>query len=675
MAWRYNSQQQQTGARPFAPLFVWVLSLCLLLVQQATLAQEGLNLPTDLYVLTNAGRVTRYGVGASGITEVTPEGQFVVDFAVTPDGQWLSYRTESALALTEVNTGNWRLVDGNPPLPPYRVLNDTVVWSPDARAFAYTTPNGARLQFRDIPPHTISITDSADGTGFTRLRWSPDGGYLAAENPSKIWQVYRVEREIVQATLIGAVPASLDILWLGEGVMVFAPTVGGLYRIDFALANAQTELLAPTRTYSALTLLDSGEIATLSWPTTPEAATTGRYTLVNPVRGRADVIGEADIATDQTRWAPNGELLVVFAGGGLALVNPINGSGFTLPLANVVTYGWGALSLPLVSGYALPNNLFFLAEDENRVAQLWQLPPDGGQPFPLTRATADLRGYQLAPDGYTLVYSSGGELWRLSLNSSEPAVPLVTLSADINAQAAFSPDGQTLAYADNGIWTVPTTGGTPTKLFENVYAEDNTRIAYHPRFAPNFAALLVDINYFEGSSSGMIDLNTRELLELPFGYLNATWLPDGRIMTFAPFAPDGAYSRPGVQITALTTLDSPTMVLPDSISVADAVWLPNRRRDTLRLLVTPGIQPEGPSPLSLYDYDTVAGLVPLYQGGFMTDGRFSPDGSMLAGYTRPSLAVDGTVQGQLSLLNINVGTAVALRSPASVWQVRWQGRR
>ena len=50
-------------------------------------AQEALELPADLFVLLNDGRIQRYGVGASGVRTVTPEGAYIIDFGVDSLGE------------------------------------------------------------------------------------------------------------------------------------------------------------------------------------------------------------------------------------------------------------------------------------------------------------------------------------------------------------------------------------------------------------------------------------------------------------------------------------------------------------------------------------------------------------------------------------------------------------
>ena len=146
-----------------------LLACCLLLMVSMVGAQDGLNLPTELYVLTNAGQVQRYGIGAAGITIVTPTSDFVVDFGVAPDGNWMAYRTESALTLLNMFSGDSSVIESGAGIPSSRGKGDTLVWSPTGDALAYTTLTGGRVYFSGTgTPVFADLRDSV----FVSLQWS-----------------------------------------------------------------------------------------------------------------------------------------------------------------------------------------------------------------------------------------------------------------------------------------------------------------------------------------------------------------------------------------------------------------------------------------------------------------------------------------------------------------------
>ncbi|MBZ0289444.1 MAG: hypothetical protein K8I30_17620, partial [Anaerolineae bacterium] len=149
----------------------------LLLATSVGAQEDGLNLPTELYVLTNSGQVQQYGIGVAGLKTVTPEDEFVIDFGVAPDGTWLAYRTQDALQLLNMYGGEPVTLEGAAAgIPPVRGRGDTLAWSPTGDVIVYTTAAGGRAYFTG----SKTFLDLVHGQ-FTQVLWSPTGAYLAAE--------------------------------------------------------------------------------------------------------------------------------------------------------------------------------------------------------------------------------------------------------------------------------------------------------------------------------------------------------------------------------------------------------------------------------------------------------------------------------------------------------------
>ena len=212
--------------------------VALMLLAAGVAAQEdGLNLPTELYTLKRDGRIERFGLGATGVTDVTPPGALTVDFGVSPDGVWLVYRTDSAVGIYNMRTGEQRALDTTgASFPPYRGRGQSIAWSPDGGAIAYTTETGLRVAFLDGGFADVTITPLLD------LVWSPDGAYLAAEAESDVWWIYRRINEPPQMALHSAIPSSRGLTWANTTQLLFAPAEGGLYMMDVANANQQAAL-------------------------------------------------------------------------------------------------------------------------------------------------------------------------------------------------------------------------------------------------------------------------------------------------------------------------------------------------------------------------------------------------------------------------------------------------
>lgn len=84
-------------------------------------------------------------------------------------------------------------------------------------------------------------------------------------------------------------------------------------------------------------------------------------------------------------------------------------------------------------------------------------------------AATATEGYYRGPSltGSTLVFSAEGDLWQADLAQGQ--AKRITTHPSLEAQAALSPDGQTIAYVanysgTNEIYTIPISGGLPTRL-------------------------------------------------------------------------------------------------------------------------------------------------------------------------------------------------------------------
>src|SRR5688572_5628600 len=202
--------------------------IALLLVQGVRAQEDGLNLPTELYVLTNSGQVQQYGIGTAGLRSVTPEDEFVLDFGVAPDGNWLAYRTEDALKLLDMGSETNEEIEGaTAGIPPVRGRGDTLAWSPAGDVFVYTTTTGGRAHFvgKDL------FIDLPQGQ-LTQVLWSPTGAYLAVEAEDNIWWLYR--RDGDNLVLTSAIPSALGLTWVSDTQVAFAPGEGGLIHMDLA---------------------------------------------------------------------------------------------------------------------------------------------------------------------------------------------------------------------------------------------------------------------------------------------------------------------------------------------------------------------------------------------------------------------------------------------------------
>lgn len=299
-------------------------------------AQDGFELPAELYILRNDGLIERYGLGQNGVQTITPEDEFVLDFGIAPDGSSIAYRTQEGLFLADMAGADSVVqVEGDrADVPPIRGQGATIAWSPDKMAIAYTTQYGARVHYREAGFADINNPQIA------HLSWSPDGRYLAAQAQGDVWWIYR--RDNSAMTLTSAIPTATSMSWMDAGRLLFTPPDGGLIMMDLDAQNAQQMLLDAVAYYSQPLLQADGSVLIFAQPSS-ELGGMGRLQRItgNSSTPQVEIVGEASISERDLMWAPGGERLVAFAGGALAMVNPITGDGYTLPITSAVAYAWG----------------------------------------------------------------------------------------------------------------------------------------------------------------------------------------------------------------------------------------------------------------------------------------------------------------------------------------------
>jgi hypothetical protein len=640
--------------------------IALLLVQGVWAQEDGLNLPTELYVLTNSGQVQQYGIGTAGLRTVTPEDEFVLDFGVAPDGNWLAYRTEDALKLLDMGSETNEEIEGaTAGIPPVRGRGDTLAWSPTGDVFVYTTTGGGRAHFvgKDL------IVDMPQGQ-LTQVLWSPTGAYLAVEAEDNIWWLYR--RDGDNLVLTSAIPSALGLTWVSDTQVAFAPGDGGLIRMDLAAGNAQTALLDNTWTYTLPYLLEDGTLAVFGRQKEGDEIPEGSGRLLGLIADEPTVqnLSEAVIELNGLQWAPGGNLLIAFRGGVMALVIPASGQGLTLPVSDAVAYSWGPTPPPAASGVTIPVDGFFITEGADGIKQVWRLPRDGSPSLPITQAAADVTVFAVSPNQRNIAYASGGQLWLQPLTGTGEAQSLAAVAAEMR-HITFSPDGTRIAYdtlsseenPGGGIWQIGADGGEPVQLLVNGpsgQAVNAPPFYTQPEFAFNINALLVVNGGSELTTFTLLDLGTRESLDMG-AFEQAIWLRDGRILGYAGY-------EDTIETTSRNTL---SIVEPadglhrflSALPYPDHVLSMRETTDGIVRLVV-GRYGIGPAALNIVDMDTATGaLTPVGSGGFMVSPHLSPDGTFLAGNIRSG--------GALIFRNLTTGEAGAVNEPPNTQNFVW----
>jgi len=636
---------------PGVLLGVLLTLLPTLLSPMTTRAQDGVNLPTALYLLRGEGLVERVGLGNAGITTVTPPDEFVIDFRVAPDGNLLAYRTRVGVLIADMySDAEPVLLEGErASVPLIRGSGETIAWAPDGGAIAYTTLYGGRVwqaggTFTDLTTPNLR-----------HLMWSPGGTYLAAESDIGAWWLFR--RDAAGMVLIAAVPESAGATWVSDALLAFAPPEGGLRLMDLSQGNTQSELVAGPIRYFLPLMTVEGVLAYEG--SDPEGQPVGQLRQVT-LDGTISDLGEMDVDVSGLRWAPRGEWLVAARGGVLALVNPLTGEGFTLPFNGISTYSWGVPLPPPVERLPLQQPVFFIARDNTGIAQVWRLRPDALAET-ITPAITDVLSYSVSPAGDRLAYVSNGGLWLTELNGADTLaepVEVVRLTLETDITPVFSTDGAQLYYRDRqdnttAIWRLDIAEGTSTPFVADADGQTYT----HPQMASGINALLVTRTGDDGDTAlVLIDAVSGE--QRTVGPYDKGWWLNGARFAFTGQLGD-AMVPALMRLDATNLTDSPVVLtsILENWEVLDVAQSP--AGDT-RLL----IRQQRPGMVTVLQLPPGGGLNAEGNVGYITQPNISPDGTALLGLTHPG--------GILIYQPIN-GERLRLRGVQGVRAVQWPG--
>jgi dipeptidyl aminopeptidase/acylaminoacyl peptidase len=626
-----------------------------------TSAQDALNLPTELYILLNGGQVERYGLGADGVQTITPEGEFIIDFGVASDDNWLAYRTQNGMYISNIyEPDTVQLMDESADVPPIRGNGDTLAWSSGDSALAYVTLNGVRVFFRDGSTTDIAVNQ------VQHLEWSPDGSFLLAETAENIWWVYR--RVGLNMPLSSVIPSSQGITWLNDSVLIFAPADGGLLTMDLNDNNAQTTIMATSQVYNLPYYVGEGVYRVL---VQGEDTSFGRLMLLQVDDNGGVVteeIGEGDVELSSIRWAPGGNLLIAFQGGVMALVDPISGQGFTLPITSAVSYDWGQVQSNVVDNIVTDKEIYFLGEDVMGVRQVWTF-ADDGNPFSITPATGDITAYDITDNGQQIVYISQDQLWLY--NRADDELTSLVESGEPMQSPRFSLDGKRIVYSvdtvDNskngGIWLMSIDEDENTLILANgATGSDVVSPPFYsePQWASNINALLVKASGSETTSLSILDANTLEVV--PLGqYEDGFWLSDGRVVAWGTGLGIGT-----PQISEIVILDPnaqqdpiPLFTLPADILVENLVQVGSNE---LQLITRQNTF--GPSSLLVVNVPINGTPERLFVMPPLIDPVFSANGDFIASLTRPN--------GNFVWYDSETREQVILTFPTGIGEIIWQ---
>ena len=156
--------------------------------------------------------------------------------------------------------------------------------------------------------------------------------------------------------------------------------------------------------------------------------------------------------------------------------------------------------------------------------------------FVLVCSAQQNRGYYRFPAIHAdaIVFTSEGDLWEVGVEGGVARRLTTHLGEETNA--AFSPDGKTIAFAASyegprEVYTMPAAGGLPQRV-----TFDTSRYCAEPdwsRADPDKVAFTMKVG--DSYQIGVLDLSTRlgeAVSKAPFDGIEPSWLPDGRHLVY-----------------------------------------------------------------------------------------------------------------------------------------------
>ena len=178
---------------------------------------------------------------------------------------------------------------------------------------------------------------------------------------------------------------------------------------------------------------------------------------------------------------------------------------------------------PVVQADLLPQTLYFLANDNQGIIQIYRLERDGRTKTQLTSEPVRVWDYDVSRADGSLAFETNGQLILVNADGSNRRV-LVEGTPDpevlVSYHPTFSPDGQTLAYAHGGLNLYSIPAGASSLVIEDKMEDVGNGLmlpieTYSPeRYSPDGAKLLLALGHWEvAPSHAVYDPATNALVE------------------------------------------------------------------------------------------------------------------------------------------------------------------
>lgn len=354
----------------------------------------------------------------------------------------------------------------------------------------------------------------------------------------------------------------------------------------------------------------------------------------------------------------------------------------TITDGNDIVLGFVPLDRPTVEDLPfVTRTAYYLADDEDGIQQVFQLVLDGAanESRQITHAASDVLSYGAAYDGLAVAYVSDGQLLLQPIHDGEPEA-LASLNAEHPfGRPSFSPDGQYLAYPDNGVWLMDLSTRETRLLLQDVPLADGASNAHEYRlYSPEqfvlssdgqAAWLVVDVGIWEWNTAGLYDLATGEFQMIEDElYTDLLPLYGGQALIYGNNAING---EPVLRLAPdLTAIETYEVVLDFSGLIEEAVLFAEQAVEiapgivrVLGSMIGPALDFSG---RPYFDFNLMERTVlavnavdlPLSETGAVDTGELSPDGTLLPVYLDMAWTETGSIAGQVVVVNLETGAEI-----------------
>lgn len=224
------------------------------------------------------------------------------------------------------------------------------------------------------------------------------------------------------------------------------------------------------------------------------------------------------------------------------------------------------VSTPGASATILPHSLYFLGKESQSLMQVFRIERDGKTQTQLTSESVNVLDYDVSPADGSFVYEIDNQLILVNADGSNRRV-LADGPTRGNVRGfyrpVFSRDGQTIAYAREGLTLYNVTSGKSELVVPDQSGDDGqTWESYVPeKFSPDGKKLLIHMLHSDTSSIAIYDLALHSLVRFQ-GKSDGDFAccQFGREIVWSPDSSDlyAANPTPGVDAGGMWRVDAAT---------------------------------------------------------------------------------------------------------------------